>query len=255
MEKIHAKWGFGDAPLKPEHRAKTEGAIRIVVDLLKSLPEPPALEHLEAISHVKGQFTRTIKQDQWDWATVWRLLGRPSRQPANGISKTLGALRMALKVGDRSNAERCAAELRRTDILRYLNTFVAGGGELSQQLGTSGFIYILSTRSQPRLLKIGITQRTVEVRVKEINSATGVVVPYGVRASWRVDNASEVEQEVHALFEPFRIRVDREFFEVEFLEASRIINDYLAARRGRRKQGRPLVVGPRDAKLRLRDEA
>jgi T5orf172 domain len=231
VDKIHAKWGFGNAPLKANHIAKAEAAIHVVTAILASLPESPTVEQLEALSHVKGQFTRTVKQDQWDWFTVWARLGSPSRQPANMISKTLGDLRSALKAGDQITADQAASKLQETDIMRYFDSFLAGGRERPRQPGAHGFIYILSTRSQPRLLKIGVTQRTVEVRVKEINSATGVIVPYGVRAVWRVDDAAEVEQELHTLLAPYRIRADREFFELDFFEASRLINDHLGTRR------------------------
>ena len=231
VDKVHAKWGFGNAPLKDGHRAKTEAAIQNVIAVLESPPTQATAEQLDAISHVKGQFTRTLKQDQWDWSTVWALLGRPSRQPANRISKTLRDLRTALKEGDSRAAEHVASRLLATGLLRYLDNFLAGGRDLPQQAGTHGFLYILATRNHPQLLKVGITQRTVQVRVKEINSATGVAIPYGVRAVWRVDNASVVEMEIHALLAPFRVRADREFFEVDFFEASRLINDHLGARR------------------------
>jgi len=231
VDKIHAKWGFGNAPLKESHRAKTQAAIHSVLSILESLPESTTTEQLDAISHLKGQFTRTVKQDQWDWSTVWALLGRPSRTPASTISKTLGRLRTALKAGDRGEAEQAASDLQATEIRRYCYSFLSDGNELARQVGTKGFIYILSTRTLPRLLKIGVTQRTVEVRVKEINSATGVIVPFGIRAVWRVNDAVELEREIHALFEPYRIRADREFFEIEFFQASRLINDHLGARR------------------------
>jgi hypothetical protein len=231
--KIVAKWGFGNAPLKSHHREKTHKAINIVLGILEAIPNPPEIEQLEAISHVKGQFTRTIKQDQWDWYTVWSLLGRPSRQPANRISKQLGALRIALKNADYPRAEQIKVELMVWDIARYLLNFLEGERDYEQ--GPSGFIYILSTRSQPRILKIGMTRRTVEERVKEINSATGVMVPYGVRAAWRVDDALEVEREIHLLLAEYRVRIDREFFEIEFNEASRLINDYLNERRKRKR--------------------
>ena len=231
MDKIHAKWGFGNAPLKERHRAQAVEAINAVTAILESLPASATPEQLEAISYVKGQFTRTLKQDQWDWYTVWALLGRPSRTPANAISKALAHLRMSLKQGDRGAAERAVSELLAADILRYFDNFLADGREPARQVGKKGFLYVLGTRNQPRLLKIGVTQRTVEVRVKEINSATGVVVPYGVRAVWRVDDAAAVEREIHALLAPYRVRADREFFEIGFNEASRLINDHLGARR------------------------
>lgn len=231
MDKIHVKWGFGNAPLKRIHIAKTDAAIQAVIAILNSLPRSPTEEQLDALGHVKGQFTRTVKQDQWDWFTVWARLGRPSRQPANMISKMLGRLRSALNAGDRSGANHAAGELKKTDINRYFDSFLSGGRERARQPETNGFIYILSTRTQPRLLKIGVTRRTVEVRVKEINSATGVIVPYGVRGVWRVDDARVVERELHVLFAPYRVRADREFFELHFSEASRLINDHLGAQR------------------------
>lgn len=231
MERVHAKWGFGNAPLKKKHRVKAEGAMEIVLSILEELPTEPSVEQLDAISYVKGQFTRTVKQDQWDWSTVWALLGRPSRTPANRISKRLGALRGALKDGDGEVAEELVSDLREADIVRYLDNFLAGGREKDRQNGAAGFLYVLSTRSQPTFLKIGMTQRTVEVRVKEINSATGVIIPYGVRAAWRVDDAVTVEREVHELLKEYRVRSDREFFEIEYDVAVQIINDYLGSRR------------------------
>lgn len=231
MVRVAAKWGFGNAPLKNSHREKTEAAIRTVLKVLAEVPDPSEIAHLDAISHVKGQFTRVVKQDQWDWYTVWSLLGRPSRQPANRISKKLGELRTAIKAMDRQAADRIRSELEAIDILRYLDNFLAGGRKETLQDGPAGFIYILSTRSQPQFLKIGMTQRSVEARVKEINGVTGVVIPYGVRAVWKVDNALEREKEVHALLAEYRVRADREFFEIEFNDASRIINDHLGARR------------------------
>lgn len=74
MDKVHAKWGFGNAPLKQKHREMAESAMQIVIALLDAPQFPPTAEQLEAISYVKGQFTRTVKQDRWDWYTVWALL-------------------------------------------------------------------------------------------------------------------------------------------------------------------------------------
>lgn len=227
MDKVHAKWGFGNAPLKETHRAKTERAIRVVTAILEALPQQPTADQLDAISHVKGQFSRVLKQDQWDWSTVWALLGRPSRQPANKIAKSLGRLRAALTKGDLAAAGQAAAELNATDVIRYFDNFMAGGREHSRQSGTKGFLYIVSTRDRPQLLKIGMTQRTAEVRVKEVNAATGVAVPYGIRAAWRVDDAARAEKEIHALLDAYRVRTDREFFEIDFAKAFLLINDHL----------------------------
>ena len=231
MERVHAKWGFGNAPLKTQHREKAVAAMNMLLSLLDDPPFPPTEIHLESISYVKGQFTRTVKQDQWDWSTVWALLGRPSKTPANRISKKLAAFRLALKEGDREAASHIVTDLRDAGIDRYLDNFLAGGREPERQSGGKGFVYILSTRSQPHFLKIGMTHRTVEERVKEINSATGVIIPYGIRSVWRVDNVVQAEKDLHELLKDYRVRADREFFEIPYDKATRVINDYLGQQR------------------------
>ena len=239
MIRIAAKWGFGNAPLKASHKDKTVKSIRNVLSLLGNLPEEATVDQLKSISHIKGQFTRTVKQDQWDWSTVWHLLGSPSRRFARGISTKLGSLRSELKNGELQAAASIRDDLYSLNIEKYLNVFLRSmGNEVDDavQEGSGGHIYILSTRSFPKFLKIGMTQRSVETRMKEINSATGVMIPFGVRASWKVDDAKAVETAIHKLFYGYRVRDDREFFEIEFYKACKIINYYLRYRRLNRRE-------------------
>ena len=229
MENVPNKWGFGNAPLKKSHRDKTESAIHTVLNILNGKIQIPNDAELDDISHVKGQFTRTVKQNQWDWFTVWSLLGCPSRKPATVIFQNLGLLRSSYVKNEPENTDRALIRLNSTRIEHYLNSFLYGKNtEFTEK---SGFIYILSTRSQPKVLKIGMTRRPVEIRVKEINSATGVVIPYGIRATWQVDDCAKVEHDIHKLLSNYRVRSDREFFELDFYEASSIVNNYLASRR------------------------
>ncbi len=90
-----------------------------------------------------------------------------------------------------------------------------------------GFVYILSTREEKKFLKIGMTTRPVTDRVKEINAATGVLFPYSVRAVFKVTDAAKAEKMIHEKFANYRVRGDREFFEISFQMAQRIIKDYL----------------------------
>lgn len=94
-----------------------------------------------------------------------------------------------------------------------------------------GYVYVLSTRGQPRMLRIGYTDRAVERRVSEINPATGVLVPYGARSVWKVRAARDVETLVYQAFAPQRVRADRELFDMDFREAARVIGDLIRARR------------------------
>jgi hypothetical protein len=61
--------------------------------------------------------------------------------------------------------------------------------------------------------------------VKEINSATGIFEPYGVRAVWIVLKAPLVEKAVHDALTEYRVRGDREFFELNYVTAFKIIGD------------------------------
>lgn len=228
--RLRTKWGFGDAPLKPKHREKSIDAIEDLLSLLEG-GGSEATPKLDSISHVKGLFSRVVKQDQWDWSTVWRLLGRPSTKPARRIAQTLAAYRRSLSQGDSNTAQELRDTLLNLGTERYLESFLNGPSEVRASGNQPGYIYILSTRDRPNLLKIGFTTRTVEERVKEINSANGVIVQFGIRSVWEVDDTHEVERELHDALSEFRVRSDREFFELDYREAMRLVNQYLHNRR------------------------
>ena len=90
-----------------------------------------------------------------------------------------------------------------------------------------GYIYILSTREFRDILKIGVTTRSVEQRVKEINSATGVVIPFGVRYLWNVKEPEKTERQIHKLLADYRVRNDREFFHIEYPQAKKMIDSMI----------------------------
>lgn len=89
----------------------------------------------------------------------------------------------------------------------------------------AGWVYILSTREHPDLLKIGMTTRTVEQRVSEINGATGVAIPFGVRRCWRVSDPQKAERLIHTTLAEHRLRNDREFFRVRYADAAKILDN------------------------------
>jgi hypothetical protein len=224
-------YGFGNAPLKPEHRAKTVAAINLLVSVLDGLDSSMVntTEQLEAISHVKGQFTRTYKQDQWDWNTVWTLRARPSRSPASNISTALGSLRKALKHGDVGYAKQLRDKLRGNQIFRFLDHYLSGAHEGS----TKGVLYLASTRSQPAHLYISATAATesAENDIKVLNASVGIIEPLGIRASWKLPPTGGLLENVYAQLSEYRIRPDRGFFAVQFEQAMDTINHLLGQRR------------------------
>ncbi|MFJ9214312.1 GIY-YIG nuclease family protein [Streptomyces sp. NPDC102264] len=220
---IEHKWGFGLAPVKPGVQQRRVEAARTVIATLKK-GRVSVLGQLEDLSTVKGLFSRTFKRDQWDWFTVWSQLGFPFHKDARQISAELLALRRAIHGADERGAQMAAESLAEQDLAAVLANFI--DRKDTREPG-HGFVYVLSTREMPTLLKIGFTDRDVPTRVREINSATGVIVPFGARGAWMVPSARDVEAEIHARLAQFRVRRDREFFNMDFAVAAKVINDYV----------------------------
>lgn len=192
---------------------------------------PPLAVLQEQLAEVKGLFSRAHLQDQWDWFTVWRSLGRPGRRRARECALSLGALRRALGAGEPTTAREAADRFAAAGGPHALRAFLAGPEPLPEGFG---FLYVLSTRENPGLLKVGYTERDVEDRVAEINAATGVAIPYGVRAVWTVRDARRLESQVHGLLAQWRVRPDREFFAMGYRDALQLINEHV--RRTRAEQ-------------------
>ena len=189
------------------------------------LPEA-TVEVLEAVSTVKGLFMRIVREDQWDWFTVAGQLGYPSRPVARVIADESSRLRSAIKSGDAAAFDRARTNLVRLPTRRCLAVHL-GRATIVEETG-AGWIYVLSTRELPELLKVGMTARSVEQRAREINGATGVAIPFGVRRCWRVFNPAQAERVAHQALGQYRVRDDREFFRVEFADAARLLNDVIA---------------------------
>lgn len=215
LQPIAEKWGFGMAPPKPQIQRSRLEACRLLLTTIGS-PQPPEMsgEILEAVSQVKGLFNRVAREDQWDWFTVSRQLGYPSPRISAVIAQELGCLRTAIAKSDNVAFGSARTNLLRLPFRRCLSIFL-GHMKLAEEQGL-GWVYILSSRELPDLLKIGMTTRTVEQRSQEINSATGVAIPFGVRRCWRVIDPQKSERMVHEALAEYRLRGDREFFRVPF---------------------------------------
>lgn len=74
-----------------------------------------------------------------------------------------------------------------------------------------GFVYILSNEKMPGLIKIGFTTRTVEERIAELNSMTGVPAPFVLEAYFTSSKPAADETAVHTRLAPFRL-ANKEFF-------------------------------------------
>jgi len=210
--RIEQKWGFGMAPVRPDVQHERLQAVEAVLNLLETGQVAPGVE--DDVSTVKGLLNRSWRQDQWDWFTVWTQLGRPARRRCAEMGYLLVGLRSMVQEG----GDEVPISYDYDEVIQVLRWFLLEEEEPPRDAG-HGYIYILSTREQPDLLKIGYTDRRVEQRVAELNRHTAVAVPYGVRAMWTVKQASALEHEIHRELDDYRVRGDREFFELDFMDA------------------------------------
>jgi len=97
-----------------------------------------------------------------------------------------------------------------------------------------GYVYVLSNKAMPGLLKIGFTDRHPKVRAKELRT-TGVPEPFEVEFAVRDDFARRIEAQAHRLMEEERIRMDREFARMEIPAAVSLVKRAQAQVRGAMK--------------------
>jgi hypothetical protein len=223
MENVQ-KWGFGMAPLKPSTAQGNRRALVAVKNFVNGEGSTKLDSITEDISKVKGLFNRVIKQDQWDWFTVNMYFDYPTYRDLVSIVNSLTLLRKAIIDKDNPAGEKALKTLMGNNFNTYCENYLSFNINAETP---AEYLYILSRREDKDILKIGMTTRNVQKRVNEINSATGVVFPYSARKVYKVKNSAVVERGVHSLLASYRIRVDREFFRIDYAKACSMIEDYL----------------------------
>ena len=88
-----------------------------------------------------------------------------------------------------------------------------------------GFVYLATNENMPNLVKIGITNDSVQKRMDELSSVSGVPGQFVSRYYTEAENAARTEIELHDLFSYCRVSEGRgsrgrEFFRVDWLSAA-----------------------------------
>lgn len=84
-------------------------------------------------------------------------------------------------------------------------------------------MYVISNPSMPGMVKIGLTTRTVQQRISELNRASGVPTPFKVSYVFDVPDCHAVEKAAHRALSRSRVASNREFFAVTPDEAKNVI--------------------------------
>lgn len=92
-----------------------------------------------------------------------------------------------------------------------------------------GRVYVLTNARMPGLVKVGFTLGTVEGRAKELNG-TGTPVPFEIAYQVEVRNPAALESAAHAKLRASRVNGDREFFELETVDAILCVRDLASER-------------------------
>ena len=91
-----------------------------------------------------------------------------------------------------------------------------------------GYIYCFSNPSMPGILKVGMTERTPDLRLKEANASDTwrPPTPYKIEFAKKVSNPSQKEKTLHILLEQYteRIHPRREFFRVSLEEINKFFD-------------------------------
>lgn len=98
--------------------------------------------------------------------------------------------------------------------------------QLPDKLNSHGWVYILSNKFMPGLLKIGMTTTSPQIRCKELSSGTNVPAPFTIEASFFSDDPRGDESSIHAELAEFRVNNSREFFNCSLSEAMEICSTF-----------------------------
>ncbi len=77
-----------------------------------------------------------------------------------------------------------------------------------------GIVYILTNDAMPGIIKIGITEDSVEARIKSLDN-TSLPLPFRFYFAIESKRYKEIEKLAHDTFSSFRVRENREFFKMD----------------------------------------
>lgn len=87
--------------------------------------------------------------------------------------------------------------------------------KMTKSLAMPQIVYILTNEAMPGIVKIGMTEDSVESRMTQLNAHSGVPLPFECYFAAEVDSSRRIENVLHQLFSEQRVNPRREFFRIE----------------------------------------
>jgi hypothetical protein len=98
---------------------------------------------------------------------------------------------------------------------RQIELIFRGRKKDKEKKDNEGYVYVLSNKSlPPNTYKIGSTYGNPEERAEEL-TGTGHLTPFKVEFSIEIKNAEFYEKKIHSLLNGYRVKQNREFFELD----------------------------------------
>jgi hypothetical protein len=76
-------------------------------------------------------------------------------------------------------------------------------------------VYVLTNEAMPGIVKIGFTEGSIEDRISQLSSWSGVPLYFECYYAAEVDDMKRVEKLLHQLFSELRVNPKREFFRID----------------------------------------
>jgi len=101
-------------------------------------------------------------------------------------------------------------------ILRRIELILRSRKRSIELAENSNYVYIFSNKSYPKnTYKIGWTSGLPEDRADQLSSETGVLHPFKVEYSKKFKDAENVEKKIHQHFNEYRVRKNKEYFDLD----------------------------------------
>lgn len=94
---------------------------------------------------------------------------------------------------------------------------------INEKDDSNGYIYILTNRYMPGLLKIGKTVHPPKKRARDISRGINIPWEFELVYSKKVENCSLCERKIHDALDNYRYNPDREFFMITLDKALDVI--------------------------------
>ncbi|CAA2141778.1 hypothetical protein [Hyphomicrobium sp. ghe19] len=182
---------FGTAAPPVETQRRREASCWRLLNILNSFLLPDWREEtFEFANDVEGMFGCVARRNSLDWFTIAGQLGYPSARLAATIAAEIRALSAAIKDRDRDAFADARTVLLELPTRRCVYAFLKRKRIADEP--KAGWIFMLAN-AESELISAGMTTRSVEHRLKEINRATDVGNTFGIYRCWRVSDPVRAE--------------------------------------------------------------